>query len=226
MKMKSTNKTLLLTSFLIVSLAYTYAHIADLKWLMYWSKPFLMPILGLYYVSIAKKIDYRYIVALCFAFIGDLLFLSEKEFLFVLGMSSFLIFVLMNMIIISKKAGEIKLDIFYLAILPFILISIAVISVFFGDVGLMKLLFIIYGSVLGLYGAFSLYWYLKERSKWVLLNLLGSLLFFAAAIAKGLKEVEGPNDSYKILNMTFYILAMILITQSYANHTTSDQKKI
>ncbi len=125
----------------------------------------------------------------------------------------------MNMIIIAKRTGEIKLAAFYLTILPFVLICMGVISVYFGDVGFMKLLFIIYAGVLGLYGAFALYWYIKEKNKWVLLNLIGVLLFFLAAISKGLKMVEGPKEIYKILNMTSYVLSMIFITTSYANHT-------
>lgn len=217
--MKFANKTLLLISFLIVAIVYTYALVADVSWLKHWSKPFLMPLLALYYITIAKIIDTKFLVALCFAFCGDLLFLSQKESFFVLGMSSFLIFILMNMIIIAKRTGEIKLAPFYLTILPFVLICMGVISVYFGDVGFMKLLFIIYAGVLGLYGAFALYWYIKEKNKWVLLNLVGVLLFFLAAISKGLKMVEGPKEIYKILNMTSYVLSMIFITTSYANHT-------
>ncbi len=218
-KMKFTNKALLLISFLIVSALYTYAHMYDVIWLKYWTKPFLMPFLTLFYITIAKKIDTKFIIALCFAFLGDLLFLSQKESFFILGMSCFLIFILLNMIIISNRIGEIKLATFYLTILPFILICIAIISVYFGDVGLMKLLFIIYAGVIGLYGAFSLYWYVKERDKWALLNLIGVLFFFIAAIGKGLKMVEGPKEIYIIVNMTFYIASMLLICTSYANHT-------
>ncbi len=223
--MKFANKTLLLTSFLVISLAYTYAHVADVIWLKNWSKPFLMPLLIFYYITIAKKIDIKFVIALCFAFIGDLLFLSQKESFFILGMSCFLIFILLNMIIISSRVGEIKLATFYLTIIPFILICMAIISIYFGNVGLMKLLFIIYAGVIGLYGAFALYWYIKERDKWALLNLIGVLFFFVAAIGKGLKTVEGPKEVYKIVNMFFYIASMLLICTSYANHIIRDHKK-
>jgi len=224
--MKFANKPLLLTSFLVFAAAYTYAHVADVLWLKHTTKPFLMPLLALYYITIAKKIDVKFLVALFFAFCGDLLFLSQDDSLFVLGMSSFLIFILLNMIIIFNRTGEIKLATFYLAILPFILICMGIISFYFGDVGFMKLLFIIYASVLGLYGAFALYWYIKERNKWVLLNLIGVLFFFLAAISKGLKIVEGPKEIYKLLNMGFYIISMLLICTSYANHTVDNSKNL
>jgi len=222
--MKFTNKPLLLISFLITSAIYTYAHMYDTMWLKYWSKPFLMPLLAFYYVSIAKIIDAKFLIALFVAFCGDLFFLSNKEFFFVLGMTCFLVFILLNMIIITKRIGEIKLATFYLTILPFILICMAIISIYFGDVGLMKVLFIIYASVLGLYGAFALYWYIQEKNKWALLNLIGVLFFFLAAVSKGLKTVEGPNKLYTILNMIFYIASMLLIATSYANHTIDDRK--
>ncbi len=216
--MKSALKPLLLVSFLIVSAIYTYAHVHDIENLKYLSKPFLMPLLVSYYLLITKIIDRKFLLALFFAFCGDLFFLTQKESLFILGMSCFLIFMLINMIIIANRIGEIKLAMFYLTLLPFILICIAVISIYFGDVGLMKLLFIIYGGVLGLYGAFALYWYLKEKNKWPLLNLIGVLFFFLATIGNGLKKVEGPKDIYKIVNMTFYIASVLLICISYANH--------
>jgi uncharacterized membrane protein YhhN len=202
-----------------MSIIFTYANLYDVIWLKYWSKPFLMPLLAFYYITIAKTIDTKFLVALFFAFCGELLFLNQKESFFILGMSCFLIFILINMIIITKRIGEIKLSTFYVTILPFILVCMAVISIYFGDVGLMKLLFIIYGSVLGLYGAFSLYWYVKEKDKWALLNLIGVLIFFLAAIGKGLKTIEGPKEIYKILNVTFYVCSMLLISISYANHT-------
>ncbi len=216
--MRSILKPLLIISFLSVSVLYTYANVHDIELLKYVSKPFLIPLLGSYYLSIAKVVDSKFLIALFFAFCGDLLFLSQKEPLFILGMSCFLIFMLLNMIIIANRIGEIKLAIFYLTLLPFILICITVISIYFGDVGLMKLLFIIYAGVLGLYGAFALYWYLKEKKKWPLLNLIGVLFFFLATIGKGLKTIEGPKDIYKIVNMTFYVVSLLLICSSYANH--------
>ncbi len=222
--MKIAKKPLLLISFLIVSAVYTYAHMYDVKWLKFWSKPFLIPLLAFYYISVAKIIDAKFLIALFFAFCGDLFFLGSREIYFVLGMTCFLIFLLLNMIIITKRIGEIKLATFYLTILPFILICMAVISIYFGDVGLMKALFIIYASVLGLYGAFALYWYIQEKNKWTLLNLIGVLLFFLAAVSKGLKIVEGPTKLYTVLNMTFYIVSMLLIATSYANHTIDEGK--
>ena len=216
--MKTIVKPLLLVSFLLVSAIYTYANFYDIKQLMYWSKPFIIPLLAVYYLLITKKIDLKFLIALGFAFCGDVFFLFSTESLSILGMSCFLLFMLVNMIGISSRIGEIKLDRFYLTTLPFILICMAIISIYFGDVGLMKLLFMIYAGVIGLYGAFSLYWFLKEKNTWVLLNLIGVLCFFLASIGKGLEMVEGPKGIYKMINMIFYITSILLICIGYANH--------
>ena len=83
--MKIAKKPLLLISFLIVSAVYTYAHMYDVKWLKFWSKPFLIPLLAFYYISVAKIIDAKFLIALFFAFCGDLFFLGSREFYFVLN---------------------------------------------------------------------------------------------------------------------------------------------
>jgi len=224
--MKRTFRSLLLFSFLVVSAIYTYSIIFEVESLNYWLKPFLMPLLAGYYVSITNKVDIKFLIALFFAFCGDLAFINQQEPFFILGMTCFLLFMLINMVMITSRIGEIKLAKLYIILLPFILIIMGLISLYFGDVGLMKLLFIIYGSVLGLYCAFALYWYLKDKNRWTMLNLIGVLLFFLAALAKGLMTKQEPKELFDLLNIIFYIGSLLLITFAFANHNKNGDKHL
>jgi disulfide bond formation protein DsbB len=129
----------------------------------------------------------------------------------------------MNMLILTKKIGEIKIDTFFISIIPFLLILIMVLSLFFSNVGLLKLLFLIYGSTLGLYASFSLYFYLKDKSDLALINLIGILFFIAATVIRGLRESDEETTTYKFLNIIFFTVALLLITNAYI---ISDNKQV
>lgn len=231
--MNLSKKNIFLISFIIISIIYSFVYVNDSMIKEFLSNSVMSLLifiyyflLGSYYVAATKKRNLLFLLALIAAFGGDLLFFNNVSF--ILGLALFLLFILMNMLILTKKIGEIKIATFFISIIPFLLILILVLSLFFTNVGILKLLFLIYGSTLGLYASFSLYFYLKAKSKTASINLIGILFFIAATIIRGLRESEGDTTTYKILNIIFFTIALLLITNAYIiseNKTIKDKKE-
>jgi len=183
-------------------------------------------LLGFYYTVASNNNSKLFLLALFSAFSGDLLFFNNVSF--ILGLAFFLVFILLNMLILSKKIGEINIANFFISIIPFLLILVIVLGLFFTDVGLLKLLFLIYGLTLGLYASFSLYFYLKKKSKVALINFIGILFFILATVLRGLRETEGDTVTYMFLNSIFFTIALLLITNAYImsdNELLKDKKE-
>jgi len=231
--MNLSKKNILLISFILISIIYGFVYVNDSRMNEYTSNSLISLLifiyyflLGAYYIVGSKKKNTLFLLALFSAFLGDLLFFNNVSF--ILGLVFFLFFILMNMLILTKKIGEIKIATFFISIIPFLLILIIVLSLFFTNVGMLKLLFLIYGSALGLYASFSLYFYLKAKSNVALINLIGILFFITATVLRGLRESEGDSTTYKLLNIIFFTISLVLITNAYIisdNEQIKDKKE-
>jgi len=231
--MNLSKKAILLISFILISITYGFVYVSDSIIKEYLSSTVITllifiyyALLGFYYVVSSNKNNKIFLLALFAAFCGDLLFFNSVAF--ILGLALFLFFILMNILILTKKIGKIKIATFFISIIPFLLILIIVLALFFSNVGLLKLLFLIYGSTLGLYASFGLYFYLKAKNKVALINLIGILFFIAATVLRGLRESEGDTTTYKLLNIIFFTIALLLITNAYImsdNELIKDKKE-
>jgi len=221
--MNLSKKNIILISFILISITYSFVYINDSLIEEYLSSTFMSifiilyyTLLGFYYAVASNNTSKLFLIALFSALTGGLLFFNNVSF--ILGLAFFHVFILLNMIILSKKIGEINIANFFISIIPFLLILIIVLGSFFTDVGLLKLLFLIYGLTVGLYASFSLYFYLKKKSKVALINFIGILFFIIATVLRGLRESEGDTvdtATYKFLNSIFYTIALLLITNAY-----------
>jgi len=231
--MNLSRKNIILISYILISIIYGFVYVNDLIMKEYFSTTIMSflifvyyALLGFYYVVSSNNNNKIFLMALFAAFCGDLMFFNNISF--ILGLALFFFFILMNMLILTKKIGEIKIDTFFISIIPFLLILIMVLGLFFTDVGLLKLLFLIYGSTLGLYASFSLYFYLKKKSKEAFINLIGILFFIAATVLRGLRESKEDTTTYKFLNIIFFTIALLLITSAYIlsdNKLLKDKKE-
>ena len=218
--MKLSKSTILLLAFIVISLIYGYGYTYETQLIQYlpiWLMSFLAVVyyvvLAFYYIFSADKVNKLFLLALFFALSGDLLFFNKANF--AIGLGAFVFFILLNMLIVSKKIGEIKIATFFITIIPFLLILMLVLSIFFSEVGMIKLLFLTYGCILGLYASFSLYYYVKKKHFISLLNLVGVLCLIVATVIRGLRETEGHKTTYRLLNITFYTCFLLIICYGY-----------
>ena len=214
--MKFKRENILLIILVIVSLVYAYAYTQGSITLMYFSKPLIAPTALLFYLSKAQKVDKLFILALFFAFLGNVLLIGPDDNFFVLGMSSNLIFILINMLIVTGKITDIDMFKFFKIAIPMILILIAVLYYMFAESRDITLLFYVFGGILALYASFSIYLYNEKKDQASLLNLIGVVLFLLSAIARGFDHINKTKTIYRIINIILYTSSLYFITRAYA----------
>lgn len=206
--LKLLKENIFLFLFFVFAFSYGYSLIVVNNGLIYVLKPFIVPSLVLHYVINVEEKNNFYIIALFFAFLGDLFFSIPTEDGFLIAMSSFVIFNLFIMIIVSESAGEIKISNLFLSMMPFLILLFIIINYLFSKLGAKSILLTIYGVILVFLCTFSLYYYIKTRSKMALYFLLGSLLFVLAGVSKGLKEFDVDTSFLKIMNNVSYTFSL------------------
>lgn len=202
--------------FFVISAIYGYGIVNDKVSLIYLFKPFITISLIIYYLKEVKNINSIFLIALVFAFLGDLLFNIITYNTALLAMGSFLIFNLLLMVIASERVGVIKARKLFLAVIPFAVLFVVILNMFFKNAGDMTVLINIYGFIVVLMCAFSLNTFLKIRDKESLYFLLGALFFITASVSKGLKEFSGSSADFyiKLVNISGYALSLFFFCQS------------
>ena len=118
--MNLSKKNILLISFILISISYGFVYVNDSIIKEYFSNTVMSllifvyyALLGFYYVVGSNRYNKIFLLALFAAFCGDLLFFNNVSF--ILGLALFLFFILMNMLILTKKIGEIKNRTFFIS---------------------------------------------------------------------------------------------------------------
>ena len=178
------------------------------------TKPFLMPLLTIIYLSNASHINYYIVLALSFGFLGDVFLLKNHKKHYVLaGIISFLIghiFYIYVFISDSYMVKSIPLW-FLLFLLPYASISFLMFKKLISTMESMKLPTIVYMCILCTmsFMSFSRIWSTSFLS--FILTFLGSLCFLISdsILAFDMFSMERKNNGAAV--METYIAAQILI---------------
>lgn len=211
---KKIKKHIYLLPFVIVAVLDIYAVGFSIRELEVWVKPMIIPTLFFYYILCVRRVNYWYIGALSFSFIGDLFLLNEDNY-FLFGVLVFLIVHLIYMKIFFDFLKRVSLK---RSVKPY-LISLAVLSVivffiayFTGNI--LGFLFI-YGLVL-IVSALLTYlnlFYGKRKGDFLL--FLGAFIFVTSNSFIALNMFYVDKIVFmSIMNMLLYILAQYFICLS------------
>jgi len=179
----------------------------------YLTKPFLMPLLLLIYLSGTCSPKAVIIFALVFAFLGDVFLMPEGIF-FNLGLGSFLIGHLFYIIALAQPIGKIPL-IFYIFIIPYLIYGHYVYIKLLPYIKSMKVPIFLYLTTITTMSFLSILrgWSITGYEFW--LPFIGSILFIASdtMLAFNIFKVKTKDlDSYI---MATYIGAELLIVLGF-----------
>lgn len=195
------------------------------KNLAFYLKPFIASILIVSYLfSVHTKRDPFFIAILLFAFLGDVLLNFESQTTHILGLGSFLAFVLLLMIVIAKQAKEIVLNRLLLNSIPFLVIFFLILYFFFDYSNTLVSIYLVTGSIISLLCTFSFYYYLKDRNKKSLYYFLGCLCFILVGFTKMYNRFYGYTDFMKVINNLSYIFSLYFIYHAAISKTKADVK--
>ncbi len=184
-----------------------------------YTKPFLMPLLAIYYILSAATVNKLIVMALIFGFMGDVFLMwSERKSNFMLGLGAFLIGHLCYVLLFLQSISFAK-NVpmwFYLIIIIYVIGACAVMKNLIRYLGDMKIPTYIYMAVILLMSFSSLtrIW-VMDMSIWFLLPFIGSLLFLCSDSMLGFYTFKGKFKNGNTYIMLTYVLAQVSIVAGY-----------
>lgn len=184
-----------------------------------YTKPLLMPLLAIYYISSVAEVNKFIIMSLVFAFIGDVFLMwPERKTNFLLGLGSFLIGHLCYVLLFLQNISFAK-DVpvwFYLIIIMYTIGARAVMKKLKNNLGDMVIPTYIYMLIILTMSFVSLARiFVMDMSISFLLPFIGSLLFLCSDSMLGFYTFNGKFKNGDVYIMLTYVLAQALIVGGY-----------
>lgn len=193
--------------------------------MMYFTKFFVVPSIALHYILKSQKINFLYIVALAFAFTGDLLTSANSSLLSIIAIGCFMTYNLLILIIIFEIFGIVDSKKITWLTVPVVLFIGGLIYYFFHNIGGELFVVSTYFIVLGILFSFCLYYSIKEKNTISLYFLIGVTLFFFSNLSKAFEYYESTEVISKILKVSFYSLCHYLYCKAIIKSENSNLKE-
>lgn len=199
------------------------------NWLGWICKPLIMLTLGFYYLTSNKGEESTFskpvMGAIIFSWAGDvaLMFQSQDEMFFMLGLASFLIAHICYVLAYkqhrgtNKGSGLLGIQKFRFAF-PIVLVGTGLITILFPHLGAMKIPVTIYSLVITIMVLQALFrfGYTNAQSFWFV--FVGAILFMFSDSMIAINKFLVSFDSASFLIMFSYMLAQLLIILGLINH--------
>lgn len=179
-----------------------------------WSKPILMPLLFVVALSLnqfkTQNISLL-LVSIIFAWLGDIILLSDYKLSFLLGLSAFLSMHLIYIYLFNKQRS-IGLHKHKLSVLIISAISTFSIVFFWNKTASLQIPVSIYCIVIGLMSLLAL---MRWKSQYYWHVVAGSFLFMISDILLAFNKFVNEFSSADILVMSTYLIGQFLIIYGY-----------
>jgi hypothetical protein len=199
--------------FFIVSLLEIIAEYQENKLLIWITKPFILPFLFAYYLSLTKKINYYFLVAIGFSWIANLLFIENTLKWIIYGSIFFLVYRILIIYIVMNKVKMPSLVPLIISSIPFIFIYATVCFLSFEAMGDNIYLFLIHGIFTIFLGGLSLGNYIMISNKSNLVLFLSTMLFALTQFVFVLKVYYEDANIFHALAMIMFVIGQFLLTK-------------
>jgi uncharacterized membrane protein YhhN len=173
----------------------------------------IIPSLLIYYLVAVNKVNFWFVFALFFSFLGDAFLLNKKQF-FVFGLASFLLTHFIYIKILIGFINKISIKKVLGISLPFLVFLVGFITFFYDYLNEMKLPVFIYASIISVFGAVAFLNYAQKKSSINLWLFLGAMLFILSDSIIALNTFYESKEMYRFCIMTTYIVAQFLISKA------------
>ena len=209
-----TLKISIMIFFIIIAVGDIFAVKSNNINLRYFTKPLLIPLLILFYIVSATKVNQLVIFALISCFLGDFLLLfAQKKSLFITGLLSFLTGHIFYTVIFLKTTFFLSVipGWFYFLLIPYIWYGISIFCKLNPYLHSMKIPVIAYLNVILFmsFASFTRIWAIKGFAFW--LPFVGSMLFIASDTLLAFRNFKYKVPKGWISVMILYIFAQLLI---------------
>jgi len=211
-------ESIFLVLFFIVAIVEVFAEFKENKKIEYFTKPLLMPLLILFYISgihLMSNVDWLIVVALIGGCAGDIfLMLENEEKWFLFGMAAFFInqlfYIISFFLSISDITNFISWGYFLLG--PAILIMVFTVPRFIKKTEDMKIPVLVYLTAILLMHIATIFRVAEFQGLPFVLVYVGSISFIFSDACIAVNKWAGEFTNARLIIMTTYILAQFYIT--------------
>lgn len=179
------------------------------------SKPFLIPLIGVMYFTSTKKVNKIYVVALVFAWLANLFFILQTEEFIFKGAISYLVFwVLITFLLLINTTFPDKFS-FIIALIPFAFVYCCVLEVIYETLYTSIFLFFLNGIFMTFLGAYSLARYFNNSNKTNTYLLISILLFTFIQFLVSIDLYYVSVKIFRPLSMLLYACGQFFLLQTF-----------
>ncbi|MBP8156916.1 MAG: hypothetical protein KAX93_00920 [Flavobacterium sp.] len=204
---------LLLTVFFIVSLIEITAEYNEDKYLIWMTKPLILPLLMAYYLRQSNQINRFFLIALFACWIANLFFIENSWNYILLGVGFFLVYRILVISIVLKKTKMPSLLPMFIGIIPFVFIYASVAIFTFSTLGDSLYLFLIQGVFTIFLGGFSLGNFMMAPNKTNRVLFISTMLFAINQFVFLLRFYFEDANLFQAIAMIFFVCGQYLLTQ-------------
>ena len=204
---------LLLASFFMVSLLEIIAEYHEDRFLIWITKPFILPFLLAYYLSTTKKSNNYFLMAMVCSWIANLLFIEDTFKWIIYASIFFLIYRILIIYIVMKKVKMPSLVPLVIGSVPFIFIYTTICFLSFEAMGDNLYLFLIHGIFTIFLGGLSLGNYIMDLNKSNLVLFLSTMLFALTQFLFVLIVFYQNESIFHAIAMGMFVIGQFLLTK-------------
>lgn len=215
LKRWSSNKiaNIILTVFFIVSFIEIAAEFNEDKFLVWFTKPLILPLLIAYYIVCSNKVNLYFLAALFFCWIANLFFIENTWNYILFGVAFFLAYRILIIGIVLKKIKMPSLLPLLIGSIPFVFIYASVAIFTFSTIGDSLYLFLIQGVFTIFLGGLSLGNYMMHSSRANRILFISTILFAINQFVFILRFYYEEPNLFQAIAMAFFVWAQFLLTR-------------
>lgn len=199
--------------FFIVSLLEIMAEYYENKLLIWITKPFILPFLLAYYLSVTKKMNKYFLMAMVCSWIANLLFIEDTFKWIIYASIFFLIYRILIIYIVMNKVKMPSLVPLVIGSIPFIFIYTTICFLSFEAMGDNLYLFLIHGIFTIFLGGLSLGNYIMDLNKSNLVLFLSTMLFALTQFLFVLIVFYQNENIFHAIAMGMFVIGQFLLTK-------------
>lgn len=214
--------------FLFVALLYVYLEVMNYdKMVINIATPIIISTLFLFYIIVAKrKSNLLYVLVLLLQLIGGMIITKQGDDNFLIGFSIYFLVNILLILIVTSKLGIITTNEVYTKYAPFTLLFSIVIYYIFAQIGVFKILFLVYGVVAAIFASLAYHYHYKSFKDSTFWMLYGSLAYLVCDVFTGLYFLVSKNIYYDIGDSVFYLTAIYCINYSMILDVSQNEKTL
>ena len=203
---------------MVVFIVNLYADRNRIEKLKVLTKPLLVPLIILFYLTNAVHINWFIVTALFFGFLGDVSLLwGSKKIFFVIGLLAFLVGHLFYTLVFLQSIQYFAVIPiwFFIFLIPYILYGYSILRILRPNLNEMLVPVVIYMCVILMMSFTSTCRVWNGFTLQFILPFIGSLFFIVSDSALAYNSFNEPQKNYETLIMFTYILAQVLIVAGF-----------